>query len=150
MQKLAKLTIKTVERSARKDPVLERRSKLLDKLNEQFYVLEAAHAGESYTKTKTVWVTNSEGQRVQTQRTRAVRAWFFQQDGGWYVQCRYGTKSLKLGDKGNAVFVQSLEEVEHVLSLMRDAVIAGEMDDAIVSAYKEKLSAGVPRKKARA
>lgn len=150
MKKLANLTIKTVERTARKDPMLERRRKLLDKLDEQFEVLNAALAGESYTKTKSVWATNSDGERVQTQRTRRVQPWFFELDGGWYVQCRYGAKPLRLSGKGNAVFVDRLEDVEGALSALREAVSEGEMDDAIAEALKGRVSAGIKHKKADA
>lgn len=150
MKKLANLTIKTVERAARKDPAQQRRTKLLAKLNEQYDVLAAAKRGEKFTKSKTVWTTNADGERVQTQRTRAVRAWFFEQDGGWYVQCRYGAKPLRLGDEGNAVFVAKLEDVEQALDAMRAAIGDGDMDDAIAETLKGRVSAGVQRKKARA
>ncbi len=150
MQKLTDFTIKSIERTAHKDPALQRRTKLLAKLTEQFDVLAAAKRGEKLSKTKTVWTTNSDGERVQTQRSRAVRAWFFEQGGGWYVQCRYGAKPLRLGEKGNALFVAKLDDVEQALNAMRSAVTNGEMDNAIAETLKGRISAGVPRKKARA
>ena len=147
MQKLSEFTIKSVERSMTSNPVQQRRSKLLAKLKEQFEVLEAAKRGETYTKTRTVWVTHADGHRVQAQRTRAVRRWFFEQDGGWYVQCRYGAKPLTFGGKGNALFVPKLDDVEGALSAMHKAVIDGEMDSAIIEALKGRISAGVKKAK---
>ncbi|WP_421860080.1 hypothetical protein [Oceanicaulis sp.] len=150
MQQLSNFTIKTVNRSAHRDPVQQRRAKLLSKLDEQLKVFAAAQRGETYSKTKTVWVTNSDGQRVQTKRTRAVRAWFFEQDDGWYVQCRYGAKPLRFGDDGNAIFVDKLDDVEKALNAMRVAIGKGDMDDLIAEALKGQVSAGVQRKKPRA
>lgn len=149
MQKLAEFTIKSVDRAARKDPAQQRRAKLLTKLSEQYDVLAAAKRGDRFAKSKTVWTTNADGERVQTQRSRAVRAWFFEQDGGWYVQCRYGARPLRLGDKGNAVFVAKLEDVEQALDAMRAAIGDGDMDDAIAETLRGRVSAGVQRKKAR-
>ncbi|WP_273145296.1 hypothetical protein [Oceanicaulis alexandrii] len=149
MQKLTDFTIKSFERTAHKGATQKRRANLLAKLTEQFDVLAAAKRGEKLLKTKTVWTTNSDGERVQTQRSRAVRAWFFEQDGGWYVQCRYGAKALRLNDKGNALFVTKLENVEQALAALRSAVSNGEMDDAIAEALKGRVSAGIPRKPAK-
>ena len=46
---------------------------------------------------------------------RRVRPWFFEQDGGWYVQCRYGARVIAADGTNNAVFVKSLAEVGCVL-----------------------------------
>ena len=76
-------------------------------------------------------VKNEQGEKVLVERMRKARAWFFEQDGGWYVQCRYGTKILSLGKDGNAVFVKALSEVEGALQALYAAVAGGKLDEAV-------------------
>jgi hypothetical protein len=75
---------------------------------------------------------------VLVERMRKVRKWFFEQDGGWYVQCKYGSKVLALGKGGNAVFVKALGDVEAALQALYAAAVGGEIDDAIAAVVKRK------------
>jgi carbamoylphosphate synthase large subunit len=97
-------------------------------------VAEAAVKGESYEVLKKTWAKNEQGEQVLVERMRKVRKWFFEQDGGWYVQCKYGSKVLALGKGGNAVFVKALEDVEAVLQALYAAAVGGELDEAIKAA----------------
>ena len=56
---------------------------------------------------------------------------YFEQDGGWYVQCRYGARVISADGTNNAVFVKSLDEVAGVLDAFLNAAAAGELDAAI-------------------
>ena len=99
----------------------------------------AALKGESFEVKRQAWVKNEQGEKVLVERMRQVRGWFFEQDGGWYVQCKYGNKVLALG-KGNAVFVKALKDVQDVLAAMKDAVGAGELDEAIGAVVSKRSS----------
>ena len=137
MSVLAKLNLKTVQRSVVKDPVTLRREKLIAGIEEQQRALAAALNGEIYTipATRTRKV---DGEKVREVIERTVRAWFFEQDGGWYVQCKYGARPLRLSDKGNAVFIPKLDAVAAVLEAFKLAAMSGELDAAIASAAKRK------------
>lgn len=132
MTQLAKLTVKTVQRMSKADPTQQRRAKLIAKLEEQTKVLAAQLKGDVHQERVQAWVTNEQGEKVAVEKMRQVRAWFFKQDGGWYVQCRYGSKVLDLG-KGNAVFVKTLKDVGGVLDAFAEATRQGELDAAIAS-----------------
>jgi hypothetical protein len=67
---------------------------------------------------------------------KRVRPWFFQQDNGWYVQCRYGSRVLSISGKSNAVFVDKLDEVAAVLDAFAAAAASGELDRAVLVAMK--------------
>jgi hypothetical protein len=136
MSSLAKLTIKTVSRQSKLSPVEARRNKLLAGINEQFDVVEAAMRGEQYAVTVPRWTKNDAGEKVRVQRQKVVRSWFFERDGGVYVQCKYGAKALPLAKDGNAVFVKQITEVKSVLEAVRNAVEAGELDAAIAALIK--------------
>jgi hypothetical protein len=121
MSHLTKLTVKSVTRTNKQDPVQQRRQKLVAGIEEQLKVAEAAVKGESYEVLK----------KVLVERMRKIRKWFFEQDGGWYVQCKYGSKVLALGKGGNAVFVKALEDVEAALQALYAAAAGGELDEAL-------------------
>jgi len=138
MSTLAKLTIKSVTRRIGLSPAEARRNKLLAGINEQMDVVDAAVRGERYAVSVPRWTRNEANERVRIERQRVVRAWFFERDGGVYVQCKYGSKALPLSKDGNAVFVKQLSEVKPVLEAFRAAVISGELDGAIGSALKSR------------
>lgn len=139
MSNLSKLTVKSVTRANKQDPVQRRRSKLLAGIQEQIKVAEAAVKGESYQVQRQTWAKNEHGEKVLVDRMRKVRPWFFQQDGGWFVQCKYGSRPLMLGD-GNAVFVKTLKDVQGALATLKAAVEAGELDEAIEAAARRKAA----------
>ena len=136
MSSLAKLTIKAVARQNQLSPAEARRNKLLAGINEQMDVADAAMRGEQYAVTAPRWTKNEAGEKVRVQRQKVVRSWFFERDGGVYVQCKYGSKALPLSKDGNAVFVKQIADVKPVLEAFRTAVSAGELDAAIVNAVK--------------
>jgi hypothetical protein len=134
---LTELLIKTVKRASKADPTQQRRAKLTSKIEEQAKVLAAMLKGEVYQVRVQGWVTNERGEKAAVDRMRQVHAWFFEQDGGWYVQCKYGSRVLSLG-KGNAVFVKALADVEGVLEVFVTAVQQGELDAAIAAVLSKR------------
>lgn len=134
MSVIAKLNLKTVQRNTAKDPVTARRDKLVAGIEEQQRVLDAALRGEAYTVRVTRKVKNADGERVEQATEKRARAWHFEQDNGWYVQCRYGARVLYLNGKSNAVWVATLKEVAEVLADFKAAALAGELDKAVAMA----------------
>ena len=107
-------------------------------IEEQVRVLDAALKGEEYLLAVRKWKLNAEGERVRVDAEKRVRAWFFEQDNGYYVQCKYGARTLPIADKGNAVFVKRLAEVGAVLETFYAAAAVGEFDAAVELAAKRK------------
>lgn len=140
MSALAKLNLKTVQRTVKQDPVLARREKLVAAIEEQGRVLAAVLAGEEYTVKTMRWQTNDAGERVRVEHAKLVRAWFFEQDNGYYVQCRYGSRVLNINGKSNAVFVDKLDNVAGVLDAFKQAAKTGELDSAVAIVMKARSS----------
>lgn len=140
MSVLAKLNLKTVHRNVQKDPVTARRDKLLAAIEEQHKVLVAAQKGERFTVSTQRITKNDEGERVQLERQKHVRPWFFAQDNGYYVQCRYGSRILNINGKSNAVFVDTLQDVLSVLDAFKKAAETGELDKAVALVTKTRSS----------
>jgi hypothetical protein len=141
MSVLSKLTVKSVIRTNKQDPVQQRRQKLIVGIEEQLLVAAAALKGEAYEVGRKTWVKNEQGEKALVERLRKVRAWFFEQDGGWYVQCKYGSKALALGN-GNAVYVKTLAEVNGALQALYAAAAGGELDAAIEAMMKPRKTGG--------
>lgn len=138
MSALAKLNLKTIQRVVNKDPITMRRDKLVAGIEEQQRVLDAALRGEAYTVATMRKTRNDAGDIVKEQGERQVRAWFFEQDNGYYVQCKYGSRALNINGKSNAVFVDKLADVAGVLEAFEKAADAGELDKAVVEATIKK------------
>ena len=138
MTHLAKLTFKTVDRSSTRDPIIARRDKLIVGLKEQKLVHAATLKKEDHLVERNKWMQNELGERVLVKTHRRIRPWFFAQDGGWYVQCRYGARVIKADGTNNAVFVNSLADVLGVLDAFLNAAAAGELDRAITQVAERR------------
>ena len=152
MTHLAKLTFKTVDRSTKRDPIIARRDKLIAGLKEQKLVHTAALNKQDHRVERHKWMTNEQGERVAVKAMRTVRPWFFAQDSGWYVQCRYGARVIAADGTNNAVFVKLLDEVDAVLDAFLNAAAAGELDGAItkVAERQPRIKPGAAKESANA
>lgn len=118
-----------------------RRHRLLKGIEEQLSVVDSAISGQPYSVSTPKWITAADGVRTAVTRQRVVRAWFKAQDGGFYVQCRYGNKALQLGKGANAVFVKALHEVKAALQTLYAAAAGGELDAELC-----RVAAGKPKR----
>ena len=152
MTHLAKLTFKTVDRSMKRDPIINRRDKLIAGLKEQKLVHVAALKKQDHLVERHKWMQNDTGERVLVKTHRRIRPWFFEQDGGWYVQCRYGARVITADGTNNAVFVNSLADVAGVLDIFLNAATVGELDAAItkVAERQPRLKPGAAKAAANA
>jgi hypothetical protein len=138
MTSLKTLTFKTIERNRRESQITARRDKLIVKLEEQQKVLEHHVKGEQYTVNRPKWMQNNHGERVLVQKQRVIRPWFFERDGGYYLQVKYGTRILSVDGVHNAIFVEAISDLNRVLTELIAATEAGDLDAAIAQALKHK------------
>lgn len=137
---LVKLNLKTVKRVTEVDPVTARRERLVAGIDEQLAALAAQLAGKTYTVAVQRKLTGVDGVRQAVTVQKAVRAWYFEQDAVYYVQCRYGTRVLMLHGKSNAVFVDKLGQVAEVLGVFRAAALTGDFDRAVLLVMRSRVS----------
>ena len=138
MTSLKTLTFKTIERNRRESEIAARRQKLIVKLEEQQKVLEHHIKGERYAVTRPKWMQNDHGARVLVQKQHITRPWFFERDGGYYLQVKYGTRILSVDGVHNAIFVEAISDLSGVLSKLIADTEAGELDAAIAQAIEPK------------
>ncbi len=142
MSVIAKLKLIASKRENTHNPIIVRRNKLALKLDEQLALCTAQKEGRLYAPKRFKTVTNADGERVSVETTKRVKEWFWTTSTGKInLAVRYGSKVLELSKGKNAIELSTGEELIATLSLLKDAVIAGELDDAITNA-SDKLRSG--------
>lgn len=120
-----------------------RRVKLLEKLDEQLAMVQALIDGEVFTKSKTAYVKNEDGQRVLIEKQKRVRPWYWMNGaGGCFFQVWYGSKVIELKPGMTAVQVGKRDELLAVIRSIIDAVRFGELDvqiEDVAERNKEQL-----------
>ena len=137
MNVLDKLNFTYVVRVNEKNPILQRRNKLISAINLQLNAHSSALKDEVYTVTKKSFVKDADGKRIKVDKEIEVKQRFFEIDDRWFVQYKYGTKVLLLNGKDNAVTVANIKDVANVLRTFRTAVENGELDTAIETAMSK-------------
>jgi len=142
MSVIAKLKLIASKRERNLSPIIVRRNKLALKLDEQIALCTAQKEGRLYAPKRIKTVTNADGERVSVEMTKRVKEWFWTTiTGKINLAVRYGSKTLELSKGKNAIELSTGDELISTLSLLKDAVIAGELDDAITNA-SDKLRSG--------
>ena len=142
MSFIAKLKLVASKRERNLSPIMLRRQKLATKIEEQLALCTAQKNGSDYAPKRIKTVTNADGERVRVEATKRVKEWFWTTSTGKInLALRYGSKTLELGKGKNAIELSTGDELISTLNLLKDAVIAGELDEAINNA-SDKLRAG--------
>jgi hypothetical protein len=142
MSVIAKLKLVASKRERNLSPIIIRRNKLAAKIEEQLQLATAQKEGRLYAPKRIKNVTNAEGERVAVETTKRVKEWYWTTPTNKInLSVRYGSKTLELSKGKNAIELSSGEELLSTLSMLKDAVIAGELDDAITNA-SDNLRAG--------
>ena len=134
MSTLNTLKLVASKKHATVSPVVQRRNKLVSKLQEQIEMCEAKKAGQNYAPKKLKTFTNKQtGERMTAEVTKRVKEWFWINDAGKInLAIKYGAKTLSLNKKGaNAIELATGDELINTLKSIKVAVLNGELDDAI-------------------
>jgi hypothetical protein len=142
MTALAALKLIAAKNTHSVSPAQHRRNKLLKKIGDQIALVAATINGEHYVQKRFRTVTNEHGQRVSVEVPQRVRAWWWQQDNGKFaLSIKYGSKTVPLSAKANAVECATLADVADALQLVKTVVLAGELD-AQIEVASAKLREG--------
>ena len=135
MSVIAKLKLVASKRERNLSPIVVRRNKLAAKVEEQLLLATAQKEGRLYAPKRIKNVTNSEGKRVAVETIKRVKEWYWTTPANKINLCvRYGSKTLELSKGKNAIELSSSDELLSTLTMLKDAVIAGELDEAINTA----------------
>lgn len=143
MTVIAKLKLVSSKKERIVSPIVARRNKLAGKIDEQLLFATAQRDGQIYApkRLKNV-IDKATGERKTVEATKRIKEWYWTNSTGKiHLSVRYGSKTLELAKGKNAIELNSGDELLATLVTLKDAVIAGELDDAIAQA-SDKLKAG--------
>src|SRR5450432_4155231 len=129
---LKSLTFTTLTKQGA-NPVLDRRTKIIVRLEEQ----KALLADPAYTRTIRNWV-KKDGEKTLVEKHQRVLAWWALQANGAYAFCvRAGWKPVEFDKGKTAVAVPSLDKLPAIIDTLIIAVRNGELDDQLAQAAKK-------------
>ena len=134
MSIVTNLKLITATKNVSSSPVVQRRNKLLAKVQEQLDMCEAKRNQLPYAPKRLKTVVNKEtGERTTVETIKRVKEWFWiTEDSKINLAVKYGAKTLPLNKKGaNAIELMNGTALIGTLHKLKEAVIAGEFDDAI-------------------
>ena len=134
---LSTLKLVSATRATHISPVMQRRQKLIAKIDEQIEMAQAAANGTAFKPTKFKNVVNAEtGDTEYKQVAKKVRAWWWETGGKLNLSIRYGARVIELAKGKNSIELDNLAAVLPTLDLIKKAVEAGELDEAITKVSK--------------
>lgn len=135
MSTLSALKLTAAKRSSGISPQLQRRLKLVKKIDDQIALAKALATGGTYTTSSFRTIKNEEGGSRSVEIQKKVRPWWFPTETGKIaLSIRYGARVVEISKGKTAIEVASRDELINALSIVRKAVDAGELDTQIESA----------------
>ncbi len=136
MSLLDKLTLAQKDRNILNKPEVRLRNRLVEKIDLQIEALKAREEGRTFTPHIKRWVTNPEtGEKeLKDVPQRFSQWWWRDEHGKLMVSLRYANKWLEIKPKKTAIEVGGEEKLIETFSLVREAVLSGELDDVLLKA----------------
>ena len=142
MSFIAKLKLISTKRERNFSPIVMRRNKLANKIEEQLQLAQAQKDGRLYAPKRIKNVTNEAGERVAVETLKRVKEWYWTTANNKInLSVRYGSKTLELSKGKNAIELSTGDELISTLVSLKEAVLEGELDEAINTA-SDKLRSG--------
>jgi len=119
------------------NPIINRRNKLIAKLQEQLNIATAKMNGTNYNTTRLKIYTDAEtGERKTVEVAKVMREWFWiTENGKVMLQVKYGAATLYLNAKNaTAIELGSMEELVNAIKTLQAATADGHFDKAMDAA----------------
>ena len=132
MSILSELKTVSVVRPKSQPSIVIRRNKLISKLHDQLQCVQAKIKGEEFIQTKYVSLKKDNGERVELAKQKRLKPWWFtSESGNLTFELKYGNKKLEIVKGKTGVEVNSLNELEKVVEVLKKAVAEGELDESL-------------------
>jgi hypothetical protein len=127
--------------TALRDPVLIRRNKLIERLEEQRKLV----VDPKHVRVVERWV-DADGQKTLTTKHQRIVPWWRRDGSGHIFMCvKYGNKTLEFEKGKSAIAVPFDEQLPEVIDTLIEAVKAGELDAALAQTSKKLLGSKARR-----
>ncbi len=135
MSTLSALKLTAAKRSTGISPQVQRRLKLVKKIDDQIALAKALATGSTYTTSRFRTIKDDEGGSRSIEIQKKVRPWWFPTETGKIaLSIRYGARVVEISKGKTAIEVASGDDLINALSVVRKAVDAGELDAQIETA----------------
>src|SRR5450631_2769472 len=115
------------------NPILDRRTKTIARLEEQKLILK----DPNYTRTVRNWV-KKDGERVMVEKQQRVPLWWRQHPNGSYALfVKSGLRPIEFEKGKPAIAVPSLDKLPSVIDTLITAIRAGELDAQLAQTSRE-------------
>jgi hypothetical protein len=143
MTALSQLKLVSAKRPTQLSPIAQRRNKIIKRIAEQIALAQALAEGRQYLPTRLRSVHDDEtGETKTVEAPKRVKAWWWNGDNGKVcLSLRYGAKVMELAKGKAAIEISSTGELVPTLTILRDAVLSGELD-AQIEAVSGAVKAG--------
>ena len=127
------LTFTSLPRLTAADPVVQRRNKLIVRLQQQIALVQ----DPQFTLTRQKWVTDEAGVKQLRELRKRVRSWWRTDIAGNVVlTVRYGAKPIEFEKGKAAIAVGKKEKLISTIETLILAVEAGELDGTLSTMSK--------------
>jgi len=145
MSALTGLKLVAAKRPQAALPIVQRRNKLSNQLFQQIELARCLSEGKTYAPMRLRNVKDKHtGERRTVEAVKRVKQWWFVAESGKVcLQVRYGTRVLELAKGKNSIEVGNAAELMTVLTAVKTAVEAGDLDaqiDAASAAVRERFA----------
>lgn len=119
-----------------KSPILAKRMKLIERLEEQLAMVNAKLANQPFSFFREKTVTDpTTGDKHIKQIPRKVRQWFFDDANHFYFEVRFAGKTFEVESGKPTIDVGALSNLPALIALLIQAVEKGELDLFLRSTY---------------
>lgn len=129
-------TLKVIDRPKieAKPPILGKRMKLIDRLEEQLAMAKAMLDKTPFEAFREKSVKDPEtGERKTIRKRRSVRPWYYDSNEHYYIEIKVGLKAIELEKGKTAIDVGPKEKLLDVIRTIIQAVEKGELDTHILA-----------------
>ncbi len=129
-------TLKVIDRPKieAKPPILGKRMKLIDRLEEQLAMAKAMLDKTPFEAFREKSVKDPEtGERKTIRKRRSVRPWYYDSKEHYYIEIKVGLKAIELEKGKTAIDVGPKEQLPDVINTIIQAVEKGELDTHILA-----------------
>lgn len=129
-------TLKIIDRPKidAKPPILGKRMKLIDRLEEQLAMAKAMLDKTPFEAFREKSVKDPEtGERKTIRKRRSVRPWYYDSNEHYYIEIKVGLKAIELEKGKTAIDVGAKEKLPDVINTIIQAVEKGELDTHILA-----------------
>jgi hypothetical protein len=123
------------------NPVLDRRTKMINRLEEQKLLLK----DPNYTRTVRTWVKKDRQLMPVDKQQRVLPWWRVNANGSYVFFVRSGSKPIEFEKGKNAIAVPSLDKVPMVIDILITAVRNGELDNQLAHAKALPITVKSPK-----